>query len=58
MDIAKLSHCYAVRALREPDAEAVLRFFPPYLAVLLREKKPMPKAAGWMLYWAMNRGIF
>ena len=26
MDIAKLSHCYAVRALREPDAEAVLRF--------------------------------
>ncbi len=47
-----------LKALDSGRKEAVLRFFPPYLAVLLREKKPMPEAAGWMLYWAMNRGIF
>lgn len=47
-----------LKALDSGRAEAVLRFFPPYLAVLLREKKSMPEAAGWMLYWAVNRGIF
>ena len=47
-----------LKALDSGKAEAVLCFFPPYLAVLLREKKPMPEAAGWMLTWAMNRGIF
>ena len=46
------------KALDSGKAEAVTRFFPPYLAVLLREKKPMPEATGWMLTWAMNRGIF
>lgn len=46
------------KAMDSGKAEAVLRFFPPYLAVLLREKKPMPEAAGWMFYWAMNHGIF
>ena len=47
-----------LKALDSGRAEAVLHFFPPYLAGLLREKKPMPEAAGWMLTWAMNRGIF
>ena len=47
-----------LKAMDSGKAEAVLRFFPPYLAVLLREKKPMPEAAGWMINWAMNRGIF
>ena len=47
-----------LKALDSGKEEAVTRFFPPYLAVLLREKKPMPEAAGWILYWAMNRGIF
>ena len=47
-----------LKALDSGKAEAVLHFFPPYLAVLLREKKPMPEAAGWMLTWAVNRGIF
>lgn len=47
-----------LKAVDSGKAEAVLRFFPPYLAVFLRGKKPMPEAAGWMLYWAMNRGIF
>ena len=46
------------KALDSGKAEAVTRFFPPYLAGLLREKKPMPEAAGWILTWAMNRGIF
>lgn len=47
-----------LKAMDSGKADAVTRFFPSYLAVLLREKKPMPEAAGWILYWAMNRGIF
>ena len=47
-----------LKALDSGKAEAVLRFFPSYLAGLLREKRPMPEAAGWILTWAMNRGIF
>ncbi len=47
-----------LKAMDSGKAEAVLRFFPSYLAVLLREKRPMPEAAGWIINWAMNRGIF
>ena len=47
-----------LKALDSGKADAVTRFFPSYLAVLLREKKPMPEAAGWIINWAMNRGIF
>ena len=47
-----------LKAIEAGDADRVLRFFPPFLAARLREKQPMPEAAGWALVWAMNRHIF
>lgn len=47
-----------IKAMDKGDADHVLRAFPPLLSALLREKKPLPEAAGWALIWAMNRNIF
>ena len=47
-----------IKAVDTGRADEVLRAFPPLLSALLREKKPLPEAAGWTLIWAMNRNIF
>ena len=47
-----------IKAVDTGRADCVLRAFPPLLSALLREKKPLPEAAGWALIWAMNRNIF
>ena len=47
-----------LKAADTGDADRLTRLFPPLLSALLREKKPLPEAAGWALIWAMNRNIF
>ena len=40
------------------DEKPVLSSFPPMLAALLREKRPLPGGAGRYLTWAVNHHIF
>ena len=47
-----------IKAVDTGRADCVLRAFPPLLSALLREKKPLPEAAGWVLCRALNRHLF
>ena len=47
-----------LKAADAGDAEKVIRLLPPVLSACLREKKPLPEAAGWVLCRALNRHLF
>ena len=47
-----------LKAADTGDAEKVIRLLPPILSACLREKKPLPEAAGWVLCRALNRHLF